>query len=228
MRSARLTGTFALLLTAWAPLAAEDAPPGKPLRKTSDSWTLQLGLAHSAGDDDHYAVSGFQARFPLIALDRRDKSDRLGSIGLEVGMYPYPVISRAYVPGADADPNTPGKYNFWEAVGLSYYTPRFGPFQFEAGARLALINPAERVLTSPNGCGVSNRTEAHCNRYIKESLKTLDSILFPSFRGDQGVVTFLAAAVMVKRVGVRLEVAQLNSGGSRINARGLRFGLTAR
>jgi hypothetical protein len=79
-------------------------------------------------------------------------------------MYPYPVISRAYVPGAGADPNTPGKYNFWEAAGLSYYTPRIGPFQLEAGARL----------------------------------------------------------------GVRLEAAQLNSGGSRINARGLRFGLTAR
>jgi hypothetical protein len=29
-------------------------------------------------------------------------------------------------------------------------------------------------------------------------------------------------------VGVRLEAAQLNSSGSRINARGLRFGLTAR
>jgi hypothetical protein len=228
--SAQRTGTISLLLTMamCAPLGAEDTPLGKPLRKPSDSWTLHLGLAHSAGDADHYAVSGFQARFPLIALDREDKSDRLGSIGLEVGMYPYPVISRAYVPGADADPNTPGKYNFWEAVGLSYYTPRIGPLQFEAGARLAFINPAERVLTAPNGCGVSNRTESHCNQYIKESLKTLDSILFPSFRGDHGVVTFLAAAVMVKRVGVRLEVAQLNSSGSRINARGLRFGLTAR
>jgi hypothetical protein len=209
--------------------AADEAPGnGKPARRPRDSWTLQVGLAHSADDDDHYAVSGFQARFPIYTLDRKRKSDRLGSIGLEVGGYPYPVISRAYVPGPDADPETPGKYNFWEAVGLSYYTPRLGPAQFEGGLRLAFINPAERVLTSPNGCGVANREEAHCNEYIKRSLKTLDSILFPSFRGERGVVTFVAAAVMYKRVGLRVELAQLNSGGSRINARGLRFGFTAR
>ena len=226
--SASLLGTIALGLALCGPAAAQDAPAPNRIRKPTDSWTLQLGLAHSAGDTDHYAVSGFQARFPLFALDREDKSDRLGSIGLEVGAYPYPVISRAYVAGPDADPNTPGKYNFWEAVGLSYYTPRIGPLQLEAGVRLAFINPAERVLTSPNGCGVSNRTEAHCNRYIKESLKTLDSILFPSFRGDRGVVTFVAAAVMVKWVGVRLELAQLSSGGAGVDARGVRFGLTAR
>ena len=227
---AHLMRTFSLFLMMGVPVAAEDAPPpaARAVRKPRDSWTLQVGLAHSAQDSDHYAVSGFQARFPVFALDRKDKSDRLGSIGVEVGMYPYPVISRAYVPGADADPNTPGKYNFWEAAGLSYYTPRIGPLQLEAGARLAFINAAERVLTSPNGCGVSNRTEARCNQYIKESLKSLDSILFPSFRGDRGIVTFVAAALMVRRVGVRLEAAQLNSGGSRINARGLRFGLTAR
>jgi len=218
------------LLLGCVTVAAQDAAPAapRPLRKPRDSWTLQVGLAHSARDTDHYAVSGFQARFPLYALDRQEKSDRRGSIGLEVGMYPYPMISRAYVPGPDADPATPGKYNFWEAVGLSYYTPRMGPLQLEAGARLAFVNPAERVLTSPNGCGVSNRAESHCNEYIKESLKTLDSILFPSFRGARGVVTFVAAALMVKRIGVRLEMAQLNSGGSRVNARGLRLGLTAR
>jgi len=222
--------TFSLFVMIGVPVGAQDSPPtaAKPVHKPRDSWTLQVGLAHSARDDDHYAVSGFQARFPVFALDRQDKSDRLGSIGLEIGMYPDPVISRAYVPGAGADPNTPGKYNFWEAAGLSYYTPRIGPLQLEAGARLAFINAAERVLTSPNGCGVSNRTESRCNQYIKESLKSLDSILFPSFRGDRGIVTFVAAALMVKRVGIRLEAAQLNSGGSRINARGLRFGLTAR
>jgi hypothetical protein len=230
IRLAPLLRTFSLFLMMGVPVGAEDAPPPapRPVRKPRDSWTLQVGLAHSAQDSDHYAVSGFQARFPVFALDRQDKSDRLGSIGVEIGMYPYPVISRAYVPGAAADPNTPGKYNFWEAAGLSYYTPRIGPLQLEAGARLAFINAAERVLTSPNGCGLSNRTEARCNQYIKESLKSLDSILFPSFRGDRGIVTFVAAALMVKRVGVRLEAAQLNSGGSRINARGLRFGLTAR
>jgi len=228
MSEGRRAGSLLLLLGLAAPLRADEAPASPPLRKPRDSWTLQVGLAHSAGDTDHYAVSGFQARFPVFALDREKKSDRLGSLGLEVGMWPYPVISRAYVPGPDADPDTPGKYNFWEAAGLSYYTPRIGPLQLEAGARLAFINPAERVLTSPNGCGVSNRTEAHCNEYIKQSLKTLDSILFPSFRGDRGVVTFAAAALMWKRVGARLELAQLNSGGSRINARGLRFGLTAR
>jgi hypothetical protein len=207
---------------------AEETPAAKPARRPRDSWTLQVGLAHSAADDNHYAVSGFQARFPIYTLDRATKSDRLGSIGLEVGAYPYPVISRAYVPGPDADPETPGKYNFWEALGLSYYTPRLGPAQFEAGVRLAFINPAERVLTSPNGCGVANREEAHCNEYIKQSLKTLDSILFPSFRGDRGAVAFVAAALVYKRVGARVEWAQLNTRGSRVNASGFRFGLTAR
>jgi hypothetical protein len=220
----------ALALTLCPALAvADDAEPlTRRVRKPKTSWTLQVGLAHSADDADHYAVSGFHARFPLFALDRLDKSDRLGSIGLEVGAYPYPVISRAYVPGPDADPDTPGKYNFWEAAGLSYYSPRFGPLQLEAGARLAFINAAERVLTSPNGCGVGNRTEPRCNAYIKESLKTLDTIFFPSFRGDRGMVLFTAAALTVGNVGLRLEGARLNSGGSRINATGLRFGLTVR
>jgi hypothetical protein len=199
-----------------------------PLRKPQQSWTLQVGLAHSAQDRDHYVVSGFSGRWPLFALDRADKSDRLGSIGIEIGAYPYPVISRAYVPGPDADPDTAGKYNFWEAVGLSYYSPRLGPLQLEVGARLAFINPAERVLTHPNGCGVSDRTEARCNTYIKESLKTLDTILFPSFGGDRGVVTFAGAAVIWKIVGLRVEYARLNGSGSRVNAKGLRFGLTAR
>lgn len=219
-----------LALLTCVPVRADDAqaPSSRPLRKPKDSWTLQVGLAHSADDQDHYAVSGFQARLPVYALDRRDRSDRLGNIGVEIGMYPYPVISRAYVPGTDADPETPGKYNFWEALGLSYYSPRVGPLQFEAGARLAFINPAKRVLTSPNGCGVGNRDEPRCNAYLKESLKTLDTILFPSFRGDRGVVTFLAGVLVVKGVGARVELAQLNTGGSRINARGLRFGITAR
>jgi len=222
-------GRVALLLTMAAPLGAgETAPARKTVRKPRDSWTLQVGLADSADGHDHYVVPGFHGRWPVYALDRRDNSDRLGSIGIEVGMYPYPVISRAYVPGPDADPNTAGKHNFWEAVGLSYYSPRIGPLQLEAGARLAFINKAERVLTSPGGCGLSNRTEVHCNAYIKESLKTLDTILFPSFRGDRGMVTFVAAALIVKRVGVRVEAAQLNAGGARVNARGLRFGLAAR
>jgi hypothetical protein len=212
-----------------APLAAEDAPSlARTVHKQKPSWILQVGLADSAGDRDHYVVSGFHARWPVFAFDRARKSDRLGGLGIEVGMYPYPVISRAYVPGPNADPNTPGKYNFWEAAGLSYYSPRFGPLQLEAGARLAFINRAERVLTSPNGCGVSNRLEAHCNAYIKESLKTLDTILFPSFRGDRGLVSFVAAALVVDFVGVRVEAARLNSSGSRVNASGLRFGLTVR
>jgi hypothetical protein len=217
-------------MTMAAPVwAKEPSPPAaKTIRKPKDSWTLQVGLADSADGRDHYVVSGFHGRWPFYALDRKDKSDRLGSIGIEIGMYPYPVISRAYVPGADADPKTAGKHNFWEAAGLSYYSPRIGPLQLEAGARLAFINKAERVLTSPNGCGVSNRTETHCNAYIKESLKTLDTILFPSFRGDRGLVTFVAAALIVKRVGVRVEAARLNSSGSGVNASGLRFGLAAR
>jgi hypothetical protein len=236
--ASRLTGCIALALTMCLPIAAEEPPPpaanepptpaAKRVRKPKSSWVLQFGLSHSADDEDHYAVSGISGRFPIFALDLQDKSDRLGSVGIEVGAYPYPVISRAYVPGPGADANTPGKYNFWEAAGLSYYTPRIGPLQLEAGARLAFINPAERVLTSPNGCGVSNRTETHCNEYIKESLLTLDTILFPSFRGDRGIVTFVAAALTVKSIGVRVEAAKLNSGGSRVNAGGLRFGLSAR
>ena len=59
-------------------------------------------------------------------------------------MYPNPVISRAYVPGPDADPATPGKYNFWEAVGLSYYTPRMGPLQADQLAPKAMPTSAER------------------------------------------------------------------------------------
>jgi hypothetical protein len=214
------------ILLAAGPAAGEERT--RTVRRPKDSWTLQIGLAHSADDADHYAVSGFHGRLPIFALDRTDKSDRLGSVGIEIGMYPYPVISRAYVPGPEADPETPGKYNFWEAVGLSYYSPRIGPLQLEAGARLAFINPARRVLTSPNGCGVSNRQEPRCNAYIKESLKTLDSILFPSFRGDRGIVTFVAGALIVRGVGFRVEAARLNSGGSRVNASGLRFGITAR
>jgi hypothetical protein len=207
---------------------ADETPSGRTVRKPKESWTLQVGLAHSAEDGDHYVASGISGRWPLFALDRATGSDRLGSIGVEIGAYPYPVISRAYVPGPDADPNTGGKYNFWEAAGLSYYSPRLGPLQLEAGARLAFINPAERVLTHPGGCGVANREETRCNAYIKESMKTLDTILFPSFGGERGLVTFVGAAVIVKFVGIRVEYARLNSSGSRVNARGLRFGLTAR
>jgi hypothetical protein len=223
---ARLPLAIAVALAGPA-MASADSPPPR-IRKPKASWVLQVGLAHSASDQDHYAVSGFHGRFPLFAFDRRDQSDRLGGLGLEVGLYPYPVISRAYVPGPDADPDTPGKFNFWEAAGLSYYSPRLGPLQLEAGARLAFIDDAERVLTSPNGCGIGNREEPRCNAYIKESLKTLDTILFPSFRGDRGVVTFIAGALVVHGVGVRVEWAQLNSSGSRINASGVRYGITVR
>src|SRR5688572_26715173 len=179
-------------------LAADPAVASPPtIRKPKISWTMQAGLAHSADDTNHYAVSGIQARFPLFALDRERGSDRLGGFGLEVGAYPYPMISRAYVPGPDADPLTPGKFNFWEAVGVSYYSPRVGPLQVEAGVRLAFINPAERVLTSPNGCGVGTRTEPRCNEYIKQSFLTIDTIFFPSFRGDRGLVRFAAATAML-------------------------------
>jgi hypothetical protein len=227
-RLAGIAIALCLLTVATRSSAADETRTHRPLRKPKDSWTLQGGLAHSAQDSDHYVVSGIYGRWPLFALDRTDKSDRLGSIGIEIGAYPYPVISRAYVAGPDADPDTAGKYNFWEAAGLSYYSPRLGPLQLEAGARLAFINPADRVLTHPGGCGVSNRKEARCNAYIKESLKTLDTILFPSFRGDRGLVTFAGAAVVWKIVGLRVEYARLNASRSRVNASGLRFGLTAR
>ena len=211
-----------------APPAPTPAPATRTIRKPKISWTLQFGLAHSADDEDHYAVSGFQGRFPLFAFDRKDKSDRYGGLGLEIGAYPYPMTSRAYVPGPGADPETPGKFNYWEAVGLSYYSPRIGPLQLEIGARLAFIDVAERVLTSPNGCGVGNRTDARCNAYIKESLKTLDTILFPGFGGDRGTVRFVAAALTVSGIGLRVEGAQLNGHGSPVNARGLRWGFTVR
>jgi hypothetical protein len=229
VRPGRLPLPIALAAVLACAAPARSAEPAAPrIRKPKPSWVLQVGLSHSASDVDHYAVSGFHGRFPLFAFDRRDKSDRLGGLGLEVGLYPYPVTSRAYVPGPAADPNTPGKYNFWEAAGLSYYSPWLGPLQLEAGARLAFINVAERVLTSPNGCGVGDGDNPRCNAYIKESLKTLDTIFFPSFRGDQGVVTFVAAALTVHNFGVRVEWARLNSGDARINASGLRFGLTVR
>ena len=221
-----LAGALAVVMGGAALAGAESTASGH--RKPKDSWTLQVGLAHSANGRDHYVVSGFQARLPLWALDRAEKSDRLGDVGVEIGMYPYPVISRAYVPGTDADPETPGKFNFWEALGLSYYSPRFGPLQLEAGARLAFINAAPRVLTSPNGCGAGNRSEPRCNEYIKESFKTLDSILLPSFRGQRGAVTFVAGTLMAKGIGARVEWARLNSGGARVNASGWRFGLTVR
>src|SRR5438034_4554743 len=100
-------GTITMVLTVSATTAAQDDPrhAARPVRRPKDSWTMQVGLAHSTGDREHYAVSGFQGRFPLVALDRKDKSDRFGDIGLEIGLYHYPVISRAYVPGPDADPN---------------------------------------------------------------------------------------------------------------------------
>ena len=209
--------------------APSPAPaPARAIRKPKISWTLQFGLAHSADDADHYAVSGFQGRFPIFAFDRRDKSDRFGGLGIEIGAYPYPVTSRAYVPGDDADPETPGKHNFWEAVGVSYYSPRIGPLQVEAGARLAFIDPAERVLTAPGECGVSNRTDPHCNAYIKESLATLDTILFPGFGGERGTVRFVALAFTISGIGARVEAARLNGDGSRVNASGLRFGFTVR
>jgi hypothetical protein len=224
MRTWSLPAATAAAALAGTAVHAEPLPAG--LHKAKPSWVMQVGLSHSPDDRNHWAVSGFHGRFPVFALDRTHKSDRLGGFGIEVGLYPYPVISRAYVPGADVDPETPGKFNFWEAGGVSYYSPRFGPLQLEAGARLAFINRADRVLTSPNGCGVGNREEPRCNAYIKEALKTLDTIFFPSFNGSRGVVTFAAAALTVRNIGVRVEFAQLGAGP--IDARGLRFGLTAR
>ena len=229
-----MTPAVLIALLAVGPQAAPAAPPAPSpeaaapkIRKPKVSWTLQFGLAHSADDENHYAVSGFQGRFPIFAFDRARKSDRLGGLGIEVGAYPYPVTARAYVPGEDADPETPGKFNFWEAVGLSYYSPRMGPLQLEAGVRLAFIDPAERVLTAPPGeCGASDRADPHCNAYIKESLKTLDTILFPGFGGERGAVRFLAAALTISGIGVRVEAAWLAH--ARVNASGLRFGFTVR
>jgi len=212
-----------------APVAppTPEASPAPKIRKPKISWTLQFGLAHSGDEADHYAVSGFQGRFPIFAFDRARKSDRLGGLGIEVGAYPYPVTARAYVPGEDADPETQGKYNYWEAVGLSYYSPRFGPLQLEAGVRLAFVDPAERVLTAPPGkCGLSDRADPDCNAYILESLKTLDTILFPGFSGERGAVRFVAAALTISGIGLRVESAWLSAG--RVNASGLRFGFTVR
>src|SRR5207247_2173582 len=131
---------LAMIATASTSTAEETPATGKAVRRPRDSWTLQVGLAHSAADDNHYAVSGFQARFPIYTLDRKGKGDRLGSIGLGVGGHPYPVI----------------------------------------------------------------------------------------WRGDRGAVPFAAAVLMYKGVGARVEWAQLNTRGSRVNASGWRFGITAR
>lgn len=105
-RKARPAGTAVIVI--WISLAtsgparagdaiAQDpapAPEAKPaVRTPRDSWVLQIGLAHSADDRDHYAVSGLQGRFALFALDRRDKSDRRGDLGVDVGLYPYPMMS---------------------------------------------------------------------------------------------------------------------------------------
>src|SRR5437016_4359815 len=85
-RSDPVLGILALAVAMDAAAIAEEKPAAaRPARRPRDSWTLQVGLAHSAADDNHYAVSGFQARFPIYTLDRKGKSDRLGSIGLEVG-----------------------------------------------------------------------------------------------------------------------------------------------
>ena len=89
-RSAPFLSTIALVLAMDSAATAEEPGGANSVRRPRDSWTLQVGLAHSAADDEHYAVSGFQARFPFFTLDRAGKSDRLGSIGLEVGAYPYP------------------------------------------------------------------------------------------------------------------------------------------
>src|ERR1043166_4491699 len=106
---------LAVVTRSWAD--ERTSGPAPVVRKPKQSWTLQVGLSHSAGDSDHYVASGIYGRLPLFALDRASGSDRLGNIGIEIGAYPYPVISRAYVPGPDADPETAGKYNFWEAAG---------------------------------------------------------------------------------------------------------------
>src|SRR2546429_6056819 len=106
-------------------------------------------------------------------------------------MYPYPMISRAYVPGPDADPATPGKYNFWEAAGLSYYTPRMGPLQLEAGARLAFLNPPARGLTPPPRRRVSHRPPARRQQDIKESPEKLGPNLLFSLPGGRGNVNLV-------------------------------------
>src|SRR5512143_3980394 len=104
-----MTAALLSLVLAAGPAAALSPAP---VRRPKISWILQVGLAHSKDDANHYVVSGIHARFPVFALDRERRSDRLGGFGLEVGGYPYPDIGRAYVPGPDADPLTPGKSNF--------------------------------------------------------------------------------------------------------------------
>jgi hypothetical protein len=107
VRAGGALAALAALCASSLPASAGESRPG--IRKPKDSWTIQVGLSHSEDGEDHYAVSGLQGRLALFALDRRDGSDRLGSLGLELGLYPYPMISRAYVPGPEADPHTPGK-----------------------------------------------------------------------------------------------------------------------
>ena len=46
---------LAIIATAATSAAEETPATGKPARRPRDSWTLQVGLAHSAADDNHYA-----------------------------------------------------------------------------------------------------------------------------------------------------------------------------
>ena len=112
---------------------------------------------------------------------------------------------------------------------------------FAAGATEITVAPQTFELPMPSlGSGVlgrhllalsqrigpGDRAEPRCNEYIKESFKTLDSILLPSFRGGRGAVAFVAGALVVKGIGARVEWARLEGGG--IDASGWRFGLTVR
>src|ERR1044072_7812842 len=102
-----------LVLAPGTQVSAEQTPSRPTIRKPKQSWTLLVGLSHSATDSDHYVASGIyrrfppfpfapdsdhsvasgiSGRFPLFALDRSSGSDRLGNIGIEIGAYPYPVI----------------------------------------------------------------------------------------------------------------------------------------
>lgn len=58
----------AIFLMMCVAAGAQDAPApaARTIRKPKISWTLQFGLAHSDDDAEHYAVSGFQGRFPLF------------------------------------------------------------------------------------------------------------------------------------------------------------------
>ena len=191
--------------------------PAPPFASPSNPWTLLVGLSDSARDRDHYAVSGFYGRFPLFALDRASGSDRLGTSASRSG--PIRIGDLACVrPGPDADPETAGKYNFWEAAGLSYLAA-FRPLPSRGRRSPRLHQSPPSACSAPGRMRPRQPDGSPRARTSRSRSETLDTILFPSFRGrdGRGDLRGRGGHGQVRRH-PRGIPARLNSSGSRINA----------